>query len=262
MRIKTILSSLLLLLAVESSTAQPTDDSVHLTMGNPSRATTDPNNSDNFLIVKPQYTLSYNNSKKIPNWVSWQLNKNWLGNERRCGNFKPDPALPSSFRRALPTEYTRSGFTRGHMTPSGDRTNNRQNNCATFLMTNIIPQTPDNNAGPWEKLESHCRNLVSQGKELYIISGGSGEQRTIAVDKISVPEKTWKVVVVLDRPGLGLGGVIQNTEIIAVDMPNQQGIKEDSWQEYRTTVDEIEMATGYDLLSNIPKTTQDVIEAR
>lgn len=260
-----LIGSLLLLLTLGYSTisqGQSSSTSVHLTMGNPSGATTNTANSNNYLLVKPQYALSYNNSRKIPNWVSWQLNRSWLGSIPRCRAFNPDSTLPVGWYRVLPTEYTNSGFDRGHMTPSGDRRANRRDNCATFLMTNIIPQTPDNNQGPWEKLESHSRELVDRGRELYIISGGYETQRTIATSRIAVPQQTWKVVVVLDRPGQGVSGVTTSTRVIAVDMPNRQGIRDDNWTDYQTTVDEIESATGYDLLSNVPTSIQNVIEAR
>lgn len=262
-----VASSLLLLITFGYNTVSrgqsSTTTSVHLTMGNPSRATTNTSNSNNYLLVRPQYVLSYNNSKRIPNWVSWQLNKSWLGNTPRQNDFRPDDALPSGFRRVLPTEFRDSGFDRGHMTPSADRTASKRDNSATFLMTNMIPQAPDNNQGPWEKLESYCRELVvDQGKELYIISGGYGVQRTIAASKITVPERTWKVVVVSDRPGLGVSRITNSTRVIAVDMPNRQGIKDNSWSSFTTTVDNIEASTGYDLLSNAPTSIQNVIEAR
>ena len=239
-----------------------TTTSVHLILGNPSGATTSTTNSDNYLTSKRQYALSYNNSRRIPNWVSWQLNSSWLGDERRCGNFRPDNTLRVGFRQVLPTEYRDSGFDRGHMTPSGDRTANRTDNCATFLMTNIIPQAPDNNQGPWEKLESYSRELVEQGRELYIISGGYGTQRTIAASRITVPERTWKVIVVLERPGLGAGVITNSTRVIAVDMPNRQGIRDDSWTSFTTTVDNIEASTGYNLLSNVSTPIQNVVESR
>jgi endonuclease G, mitochondrial len=133
-------------------------------------------------------------------------------------------------------------------------------NSATFLMTNIIPQTPDLNRGPWEKLESYSRQLVSEGKELYIIAGVASQKGTLAGGNLSIPARNWKVIVVLDRPGLGPDSVTGSTRIIAVDMPNEEGIKEIDWTEYRTTVKQIETATGYNLLSNVPDKVQQVIE--
>ncbi len=94
-------------------------------------------------MIKKQNALSYNKSKSIANWVSWQLNQKWLGNIKRCqgvqDGFSPDNTLPSGFKPVLPTDYKGSGFDRGHLTPSADRTDNAADNCAVFQMTNIIP---------------------------------------------------------------------------------------------------------------------------
>jgi endonuclease G len=81
--------------------------SVHLALGNPSNADTDPNN---YLMIKPQYALSYNNSKGIPNWVSWQLNKSWLGSVDRKNDFRPDTELPASWYQVRPSDYTGGGY--------------------------------------------------------------------------------------------------------------------------------------------------------
>jgi len=242
-----------------STLSAPASSPMQLTMGNPSQAGTRP---DNYLLLKPQYALSYNASKGIPNWVSWQLNQSWLGPVDRQNDFRPDDTLPSNFYHVLPSDYSGSGYDRGHQTPSGDRTLNKEDNSATFLMSNMIPQTPDLNRGPWQKLESYSRQLVSEGKELYTIAGVTGQKGTFAEGKISIPARNWKVVVVLEKPGLGLAGVTANTRVIAVDMPNEEGLKEKDWTEYRTTVKQIEAATGYNLLSNVPDKVQQVIESK
>lgn len=232
---------------------------IHLVMGNPSQADT---RSDNYLVLRPQYALSYNAAKGIPNWVSWQLNQSWLGSVDRQNDFRPDDTLPSNFYHVTPSDYTGTGYDRGHQAPSGDRTANVTDNSATFLMTNMIPQAPDLNRGPWEKLESYSRQLVSEGKELYITAGVSGQKGTLAGGNLSIPARNWKVIVVLDRLGLGLNSVTDRTRVLAVDMPNEEGIKETDWTEYRTTVKQIEAATGYNLLSNVPSQIQQVIENR
>ncbi len=242
---------------------------VNLLLGNPSHATTTLANENNYLILRPQYAVSYNRSKGIPNWTSWQLNQSWLGNNPRPP-FTPDPTLPEAWYRVKPNDYNGSGFDRGHMTPAADRNKTPEDSTAVFVMSNIVPQAPDNNQGPWEELESYCRELAKQGKELYIVAGVSGTggtgkngyQTTISNSKIAVPASTWKVIVVLDKPGLGLNGVTTSTRVIAVNMPNQQGIKDKSWKSFRTSVDAIESSTGYDFLSNVPPSVQNVIEAR
>ena len=105
-------------------------------------------------------------------------------------------------------------------------------------------------------LESYSRELVRQGKELYIIAGPLGSQGQPLKGKVTIPASTWKVVVVLDQPG-----ITANTRAIAVNIPNQQGINPD-WRKYRVSVDEIEELTGYNFLSNVPTAIQDKIEEK
>jgi DNA/RNA endonuclease G (NUC1) len=54
-----------------------------LKWGNPTEARNDPNFGNNFLIEKPQYSLSYNQEKNTINWVGWKLDKTWLGTVSR-----------------------------------------------------------------------------------------------------------------------------------------------------------------------------------
>jgi endonuclease G, mitochondrial len=242
--------------------------SVHLTMGNPSGANT---SYSNLLLNKSQYAVSYNCYRGTPNWVSWQLNTSWLGSAPRQDDFRADTTLTSGCYRVSSSDYTGSGFDRGHMAPSADRTNTVANNSATFLMTNIIPQAPDNNQGVWANLESYSRSLVTgQNKELYIISGSygsggtgsNGTKTTIANGNVTVPARTWKVIVVLDRLNNGASSVTNNTRVIAVDIPNTQGVRNADWRNYRVSVDYIEGQTGYNLLSSVSSSVQSVIETR
>ena len=178
-----LLSLLLSLAALPASSANKTpiasqeSVSIHLTLGNPSGATADTSSPDNFLMVKPQYVLSYNNSKGGPNWVSWHLQASDIGTNAR-GDFHADNSLPADFKKITKANYNNSGFDRGHICNSKDRTDTRENNDATFFMTNILPQAPDNNQGPWVKLENFERDFASKGNELYIIAGAFGSGGT------------------------------------------------------------------------------------
>lgn len=255
-----IITILLLTLVSGCSLLLKPSPQVHITLGNPSNATASIENPDNYLMEKPQYVLSYNRDKGIANWVSWQLNKSWLGNVDRQENFRPDDSLPSEWYHVKPNDYRNSGYDRGHLIPSADRTANEIDNSATFLMTNMIPQTPENNRETWRELEQYSRELVKQESELYIIAGGSGKKANLANGKVTIPSRTWKIIVVL-KPGSGVRGVNKNTRVIAVDMPNSNRIKSD-WKAYRVSVDKIETATGYDFLSKVPQEIQEEIESR
>jgi endonuclease G, mitochondrial len=243
----------------------------HLMMGNPSNAVTNTSYPANYLMSKTQYAMSYHRDRGIPNWVSWHLDASWVGSAARQDDFRADATLPTGWYQVGGTSYSGSGFDRGHQCPSADRTNTVANNSATFLMTNMIPQAPDNNQGPWANLENYCRSLVDLGNELYIISGSygtggtgsSGSANTINGGKVTVPNRTWKVIVILTAgSGDDATRVTTSTRVIAVDMPNAQGIRSNSWGSYRTTVDAIETATGHDLLSRVSTTVQATIESR
>jgi len=252
----------------------PYPPSVHLTMGNPSNGAAATSQPLNYLMVKPTYALSYNRDKGTPNWVSWHLDSSWYGTLARVDTFRPDPAVPPDWYRAQSFDYSGSGFDRGHMTPNADRDNQFRIpiNQETYLMSNMVPQSPDNNQGPWADLEAYLRTLTDVGNEIYIVSGPNGvggvgsnsgsTVMTIANGHVTVPSSTWKVALVLPKQdGDDISRVTCSTRTIAVLMPNVQGIRGNPWDTYLTTVDAIEQLTGYDFYSNLPPAVQACIEA-
>ena len=240
----------------------------HMLMGNPSNAVTDGNTKTNYLMLKTQYALSYNDSRGTPNWTSWHLDSAWQGDVTRSDvDFRIDPDLPPDFHQVRHSDYTNTGFDRGHMCPSADRTSTEADNLATFLTTNIVPQAPAVNRGPWVAFENYLRTLLPDS-EIYIVSGGAGtggtgsngSADTIAGGFVNVPAVTWKVALILPVGDSDLSRVGNNTRTIGVIMPNTQGIF-GPWQTYLATVDQVEALTGYDFYSNVPTAVQDVIEA-
>src|SRR5438093_1449699 len=147
----------LALVFVSPATAQEVNRNIRF--GMPTKATSDPKNRDDFLIERKQYVLSYSDKKKTPNWVSWNLVASDIAKADR-GGFEPDPLLPDGFPRVNTDVYTKTGFDRGHMCNSHDRSDSEENNDPTFFLTNIVPQAPNNNHGPWERLEAYCQSLA------------------------------------------------------------------------------------------------------
>jgi len=238
----------------------PPSSSVHLTMGNPSGAVANTSFPTNYLMEKPQYALSYHRDNGTPNWVSWHLDTSWFGSTPRQDDFRADTTLPTGWYRVSGSSYSGSGYDRGHMCPSADRTSSVANNSATFLMTNMIPQAPDNNQQTWANLETYCRTLANGGNELYIISGGYGVSGYINNGNVAVPTYTWKVIMVLPNGTNDVSRVTGSTRVIAVWMPNQNGISSD-WRTFRVTTDFIESTTGYNFFSNVPTSIQAQIES-
>ncbi|ROL59291.1 DNA/RNA non-specific endonuclease [Bacteroidetes/Chlorobi group bacterium ChocPot_Mid] len=239
----------------------PKINSIHTALGVP----TDNDSTDDYYIIRYQYVISYNHNKNSCNWVAWNLNADWYGDvERYSGNFKKDTTLPTGWYQVKHEDYTNSGYDRGHMVRSEERTKTVTDNLSTFFMTNILPQRPDLNRGVWLDLEYYCEDLCKkQNKELYIVAGGIFHSDSTLMGKgiVPVPDSCFKIIVVMNR-GQGLKDVTTSTEVIAVVMPNIDGISKDKWSKYKTTIRRIESSTGYDFLNSVSKEVQNILENR
>ena len=252
----------------EAPVAPTNNREENLGTGNPSNATTDVANETNYLIKKPQYTLSYNRTKETANWVAWHLSSDWKGAAVRQDVFKSDPDLPIGWYRVTTTNYTGTGFDRGHICPSDDRDGTQADNDATFYMTNMMPQSPNLNRITWERLEAYCRTLVTQGNECYIIAGPEGQGGegtngtfgTLDNGHVVIPAQCWKVVIVLPVGINDLTRANNTTRVIAVLMPNRQNVTAHSWDYYRVSVRTIEQLTGFNFFIKLPQTLQDALE--
>ncbi|MCC7350514.1 MAG: DNA/RNA non-specific endonuclease [Phycisphaerales bacterium] len=245
-----------------ATTTAARPDSVHLLLGNPSDATADPTHRDNYLMIKPYYALSYNNSKGTANWVSWRVVAADLGDAPRQPSFDPDTQLPYGFVRIVHRDYSGSGFDRGHLCPHADRDATAAMSASTFVMTNIIPQAPNVNEKAWARLESYSRRQVRRHHRLYIVSGPigvggrglDGIRQTIAGGKVTVPSACWKIITIVPEAGGDddLAKITADTRVIAIIMPNDNDQVGDQWSGYRTSVAEIERQTGYRFFDRLP----------
>ncbi|MGY3052277.1 endonuclease G [Pedobacter sp. UYEF25] len=246
-------------------------DNSDLLMGNPSGAQPSILMGNNYLIDQHYYTESYSMANAGPNWVSWHLDKgNFTGAVKRQDDFAAFSGLPSGWYEVQNNSYSGSGFDRGHNCPSGDRTSSTDANSATFLMSNMIPQAPNNNQKTWEALESYLRAQVLSGNEVYIImgaygSGGIGSKGNVSTSinggKVNVPSNVWKVALIMPIGNDDLHRVSPSTRVIAVSTPNINAVNPD-WKQYIVTVRDIEKATGYNLFSTLSQAVQDAVETK
>jgi endonuclease G len=243
------------------------EPSPNVRFGMPSAAKADVKQREDYLIERPQYTLSYNATTRRPNWVCWRLRKADMGKAGRAP-FEPDPLLPKGFAKVTSHTYDGSGFDRGHMCPAKDRSAKQADCDATFYMTNVVPQSPASNQKGWERLESYCRELAHQGHVLYIACGphgtggagkdGAKEEIGKGRVEVAVPAKLWKVILVL--PGDD-AEPRKNTRAIAVIMPNDQKVGFD-WSKYRVPVADVEKLTGHKFFPDVPEEVAAAIKGR
>ncbi|GGA44378.1 DNA/RNA non-specific endonuclease [Okeania sp. KiyG1] len=221
--------------------------SAHVKLGNPTNARWDATQETptNLLVEKPGYTVSYNTQTKTPNWVSWQVNKTWtVPGKRRLGiEFIDDPffslqSSPPNWPKVNGTIFTGLGMDRGHLIPDRDRNRNPKDTIETYMGSNLIAQSMDNNrlfdpdanpapASAWFNIEKMIGNGVEagKGKEYYVVAGSLGNDWSVQkksnapellknplnqgdtnpqkfVNNISIPEWTWKSAIALPKPGM------------------------------------------------------------
>jgi len=239
---------------------------------------TDGDASDDKIIARRQYTLSYNVDHGGPNWVSWNLDathKTHGTSSPRCNCFTADTALTRMGIQAWNTQDWVNGgiWSRGHMSPSADWADTTADNAPTFFLSNMIPQNQAANGGAWGDLENDLRTLATGSTEIYIIAGpiftknrsgagvdGFGFMKSSG--RIAIPDSMWKVAVVVPdaRSASGIGSP-SDVQVIAIAMPNDSS-GTGTWSRYSTTIDRIEHSTGYDLLTALPADIQCRLEAR
>ncbi len=185
----------------------------------------------NYLAVKKGYVMSYNGVEGRANWVGWTLKSSDVGPVDRSNRFREDLDLPRGFKRVDDDDYRESGYDRGHLCNSEDRTSSVALNEETFLMSNMLPQTPELNRGPFKFLEAYCRKLVlKKGQSLLIYSGGIGAKGRLA-SGVPIPMYVWKAV-------------YSPTEVFYVLFPNERTLSK-NWNQYRVSKDRLEKMTGF-----------------
>ncbi|HET7464135.1 MAG TPA: PKD domain-containing protein [Longimicrobium sp.] len=227
------------------------------------------------VLNKRQYVSGYNPARGGPDWVSWNINATHFSGVPRCDCFSADQTLPAGVYHVVDFDYRNGGYDRGHMVQSESRTTTDQENASTFLLTNILPQGAENNQGPWSKFENYLNDLArTNGKEIYVVAGGeyAATPGTLKGEgKVAIPDYTWKVAVIMDG-GKGLADVhsAADVQVIAIKMPNltstgspasSVGMRNNPWEQYQVTVNQIEAETGYDLLAALPNNIEVLVEA-
>lgn len=109
---------------------------------------------------------------------------------KRRDTFRADVRLR---RPVKPSDYYGSGYDRGHLVPADDA-NNDEEMFDTFLMTNMTPQNPKLNRGPWKQLENKVRKDVNlSGKPAIVVTGAIYIKENFMKD-VPIPTGYYKIL--------------------------------------------------------------------
>ncbi len=210
------------------------------------------------IIKHKNYTLRYEEAYEVPAWVVHKLRGEYTkGRASRAGNqFIPDRKVKNS--SALTSDYSNSGYDRGHMLPAGDFKCCQELMDETFFMSNIAPQVPDLNRGIWENIESRMRGWAVRDEELFIVTGPvlrKGLPTIGRYNNVAVPEYFYKIAL-FHQPKSG-----KNSRMIAFLLPNE-ALFGKRMNSYVVSVDEVEKVTGLDFFAKLPAELQTKLEAK
>ncbi|MDG1571886.1 DNA/RNA non-specific endonuclease [Robiginitalea sp. M366] len=204
------------------------------------------------LVEHDFYLLRYSEPHEQAAWVGYVLERDHLTYEDRDRPyFVEDPKVRS--HSADWRNYRGSGYDRGHLCPAGDRRFSLTAYNQTFYTSNISPQDPEFNAGPWNDLEQQVRRWCKRYGTVYVLTGGVLRDGLpgIGSEDVSVPDQFFKVVI------RGSGNDLKAIGFLMENRPGAQPLPE-----HAIPLDRIEALTGLDFFPQWEPGQQEMLEAR
>lgn len=142
------------------------------------------------------FTSLYDVSLQMPRQVEWTIHSDDLGKAKRSASwlFYNDIGVPGS--NASHSDFTRSGYDRGHMCAAADRSASASAMHSTFSLSNIAPQLPALNRGAWKVTEDSCRNMALQFDSVRVVAVPlilQDDTMRIGKHSLAVPHAFFKV---------------------------------------------------------------------
>ena len=203
------------------------------------------------VIEHVGYTVSYNEQRRNPNWVAYELTADEVdGTEPRGSKFIPDPSVVG--RQAVDNDYRNSGWDRGHLAPAADMKWSEQAMDESFYLSNISPQNGNLNRGVWKNIEELTRDNANHYGEILVVTGPVFTSKKglgyIGSNRVLIPNGFYKVLLAYDNGYTGIGFYCENAA----------GKKK--LDTYARSIDEIEEITGIDFFHNLPDDIEAEVE--
>ena len=170
------------------------------------------------------FATMYSGVSRTPLWSAEHLTRKRLNQAKeidREDSFHEESRLPKSARASL-SDYSGSGYDRGHIAPNANMAT-RSQQYDSFSLANIAPQSPRNNRYIWRNIESATRYLTQQYGEVYTVTGVAftNKKTKQLADRVLVPSHFFKAVYI---PATNQAGVYyapndesERIEIISID---------------------------------------------
>jgi endonuclease G len=144
------------------------------------------------------FAVLHSGQSKTPLFTVEHLTREQLSeaqDEERTNRFYPEARLPSADRGQL-SDYKGSGFDRGHMAPAADMPN-AQAMAQSFSLSNIVPQSRENNRKQWAGIEKGTRKYVQRtGLAVFVFTGPvfQGPLGQVGKGGVWIPSHLFKLV--------------------------------------------------------------------
>jgi endonuclease G len=215
------------------------------------------------MLDKKYFIINYDTAYKIPYWVAYYITEKDLeGPAKRKNNYRIDAFLPLN-AQSKPEDYRKSGYDRGHNAPADDFKRNKEAMTATFLMSNMSPQTSALNSGIWRVLEERVQNLVENYGKAWIITGNifmradsqpEKPSEFIGKDRVAVPTHCFKAILTQREDG-----TYDMYSFLIMNQPEKIPGPPDK---YKLTVDRLEQITGFDFFLRLDDSLENSLERK
>ncbi|QCE32243.1 DNA/RNA non-specific endonuclease [Acetobacteraceae bacterium] len=149
------------------------------------------------LLCNEEFAVGYNLDFHDPLWSAEHLTRSEIEKARALhgrANFHEDHRIPT-YEEAHLNDYRKSGWVRGHLTPSGDMPD-WKSRYETYALTNVMPQNGKMNSGPWEHIEQETRSDAVKDGEVYVVTGSAflHSMGEIGAGKVKIASAMWKAI--------------------------------------------------------------------
>jgi len=205
------------------------------------------------IVTYTGFTLSYNTTYLIPNWVAYELTEDEVvyNPPPFRGSFIPDPNV--SYMQADGFDYRGSGWSRGHMAPAADYKWSKNAYNDTFYYTNCCPQNQEMNNGSWNVLENYVRKLAKKYGLVYVVTGpvvGNNRYGKIGAHQVVVPDGFFKALLIdFNGKYYAIGFYMEN-------IPEKQHLKDCCM-----SINELEIITGIDFFPSLSDDIESEVES-